>query len=120
MNLTNLTPSYQFSEGIWGKKRKQLYLFSTSGSDYGTTGGDWNHTHTLSSNGYAKRALHGTGRGNYAEITVPNWNANYGLKANGGVYETVSEPYACALGGTTDTQGVVPPYYKVVAWVRTA
>ena len=86
----------------------------------GATGGQDYHSHGLT-DGYANMAGYGAGWVRYQEKTLGyNVSKSYNIDCNSGSYGTTNDPYACALGGSTNTTSNVPSYNVAWLWKRTA
>lgn len=125
---TTLNPNNQFG-GTWEQIAGGKYLFGIGGSDGnvspGTTGGSWSHEHSTANHtltiseipshshliGKQKTGIAGSSGDNTAAIW---WDSNSGIAST-----SVGGGKAHNHGNTGSTK-VVPPYYAVYIWKRTA
>lgn len=122
MNVNNTNPATLFG-GTWEQIKDKFLLASGDIYQNGSTGGNSNHSHTLS-NGYAMLQL----KNDYSNLcynektissswTLTNYLANINnTKYSGGG----STNKAISLGGTTDNINNMPPYLAIYIWKRTA
>lgn len=93
-----------------------------SDSDFdtvGETGGSKTHTHTLSSNGFAK--ITGIGNNIYqARISEDAYTSNHLQSYSGSAFNQDASPtFGTALGGSSDSGSTLQPYITVYMWKRT-
>ena len=85
-----------------------------------STGGTYNHTHSLSDSGYAKIALYTAGSIKYKELTTSYWDYTFGVSTSTGGSDSGQTRYGAGLGGSTDSKSSLQPYITVYMWKRTA
>ena len=119
LSLSATNPSTYFG-GTW-ELIKDRFLIGAGGSySVNATGGNSSHQHSLSSNGYAKISLHGSGETKYNELVVSSWSANFRVVGSSGGGISESSSWGASLGGKTDSGSTMPPYMAVYMWRRTA
>ena len=125
MSVNSTNPSTLFG-GTWERIQDKFILASGSTYSAGSTGGNANHSHTLS-NGYAAVTYGWAsgGKNNFFAIRRKyiGSNINYTLHTSndaGYSESNYSYNYPAELGGSTDSANNMPPYLAVYVWKRTA
>lgn len=126
INITGANPS-TYLGGTWEQVAGGKYLFGVGGVDGnvtpGSTGGAWGHTHNLDTNSaVAAIQLNNGGTIDYREIrTGVDTTKNYTINTGGtGKGNTSNSDWGAKLYGDTSSTQVIPPYYAIYIWKRTA
>lgn len=122
MSVNNISPAILFG-GSWEQLKDRFLLGAGDVYTAGNTGGDWNHTHSLDTDSaIAAIQLNNDGTIWYGEKnTGVNSTKDYTMVTNGtGKRQSNSSLYGAKLLGDTSSAQVIPPYYAVYMWKRTA
>ena len=122
MSVNNTNPSTYFG-GTWTPINNTFLVASGSSFAPGSSGGQSTHSHSLSSNGYAKLNMSNTGSYLYADMNVnQSFSDNYYMRTNGNRTAVSGDTTTGVinLGGSTDSASNLPPYLAVYMWERTA
>lgn len=84
----------------------------------GTVSGSKTHLHGLNA-GYSKVSMTST-VARVKDKEVPAWAASKYIRATEQGASTFEDTYAAELGGSTDTQEILPPHIAANIWRRTA
>ena len=127
ISVSNTNPKDLFG-GTWEQIKDRFILSAGDTYEAGSTGGNANHTHSLSNNGAARI-------GNYSDTLAFSTGSLYAKdnKGGGAWYWTHNSDASwtesnnqwstlqwVGLAGNTDSTGALPPYLAVYVWKRTA
>ena len=127
ISVSNTNPKDLFG-GTWEQIKDRFILSAGDTYEAGSTGGNANHTHSLSNNGAARI-------GNYSDTLAFSTGSLYAKdnKGSGAWYWTHNSDASwtesnnrwstlqwVGLAGNTDSTGALPPYLAVYVWKRTA
>ena len=121
MSVNNTSPASLFG-GTWEKIQDRFLLASGSSYSLGATGGEKEHNHTLSSNGFAKIGYTWTSSLKDTLFMAMSSHSFISTLRTGGDtgYDEAEQDFGWAvdLGGKTDTRQTMPPYLVVNVWKR--
>ena len=108
--------------GTWERIKGRVIWGIDDGETAGATGGNKTHSHTLG-NAFAEFYAHSSNGGgfSYAEVSsVKSWNATHNVAGNNASENVAAATYGTAIGGATDTESNMMPYYGAYVWRRIA
>ena len=118
---TDINPNELYG-GTWERIKGAVIWGIDDGETAGATGGNKSHSHTLG-DAFAEFYAHsGNGGGfSYAEVSgVKRWNTTHNVAGNNAIENVVAATYGTVIGGATDTESNMMPYYGAYVWRRTA
>lgn len=122
MSIEATNPKDLFG-GTWERIQGKFLLGandSATAYNAGKTGGSFNHTHNLDSNGFAK-IFFGSSSFQAKDKSTASWSGNAKKTVSGtNSTSTFSASYGTELGGTTASADGMPPFLAVYIWKRTA
>lgn len=117
MSLSSTSPAQLFG-GTWERITQKFLFAADGGSGYGagTTGGQYSHSHNLST---AYALVTSSGNAIYFSPMDQSFQSTVGcvLQSNS-VSGTWGNSTATRLGGNTETVSNMPPYLAVYMWKR--
>lgn len=114
-------PSIIFGFGVWERKEEVFILAAGSTHADGATGGADTHSHTLSSNGWAR--IGGSTASNDMAldfISVASYSTTNKITGITHTSTASNRTSAAKLGGSTDAKNTLPPYEAAYCWKRIA
>lgn len=122
---TGYDPNTSLGFGTWAKHGEGRVTVAQDSGTFSTLdseGGDEEHSHNLSDNGFAKIDPRGGSSNDFIgrQINTANYGVNYNASINDATTVSGTASQATALGGDTDDASSLQPYKVVVRWVRTA
>ena len=121
LTVENINPSTYFG-GTWTQITGKFLMGADNNHRAGSTGGSSSHYHTLSSNGYAKLNISYASTKIYQrKIDTAAWNdqSNASISSQAVEQDTGTSSFGVELGGKTDNENNLPPYFAVYIWRRT-
>lgn len=113
------SPAERWPGTVWAQLPPGTFLMAAGeGYAVGSTGGAKVHAHGLGA-GYAKLSMASKTVRNKSKSVSP-WTASNYIKSTEQGDSSYGDPDATELGGTTDNQEALPPYYATNIWRRTA
>lgn len=130
LTMNNINPGTYITGTTWILIAQGKTIFGVDPNDpnfneANKTGGSKEHSHNLSSNGYAKANIGGSTPFELDFVRVQDISYQSGLRVTGGSdsfqqgYERTSNR-GIALGGKTDSASWTPPFVTCYIWMRTA
>lgn len=117
----NIDPATLYG-GTWKRIKGAVIWGIDDGETAGATGGNKSHSHTLG-NAFAELYAHSSNGGgfSYAEVSgVERWNTTHNVIGNNASENVAAATYGTVIGGVTDTESNMMPYYGAYVWRRTA
>ena len=117
---TDIDPNELYG-GTWERIKGAVIWGIDDGETAGATGGNKTHSHTLG-NAFAEFYAHSSNGGgfSYAEVSsVEGWNTTHNVAGNNASENVIAATYGTVIGGATDTESNMMPYYGAYTWRKT-